>query len=119
MKLIGSKTEKEYMLQLIKSNHSLLNSESKLLFELKRVHPQLTTAYILNWIPEQGEDIYTVLINDNVIATIELDRGGSEKSIVELSTVLQYIGRISKQDQIKLAVALDLAGKDMGKNKNG
>jgi hypothetical protein len=113
MKLIDSETEKEYRLQLIKSNHSLFNSESKLLSELRRAYPQLITAYILDWLPEQGEDIYTILINDNIVATIEVEKDGSKESVVELSTVLQYVGRISKQNQIKLAVALDLARKEM------
>lgn len=112
MKLIGSKTEQELREQLIESNHLLFKSEEKkkLIEIIKILHPEMTTAYILDWIPEQGEDIYKILINDNLILEIELDRLNNEfEPIVDTQTIPQYLQGLSKPGQIKLAVALDLA----------
>lgn len=116
MKLIGSKLEQEIKEQLNKSNQSLFKSEEKrrLLEVIRSSYPEMNTAYIVHWIPEQGEDIYKILINDNVIAEIELDRYNVEiEPIVVTKTISQYLQGLSKQCQIKLAVALDLAKQDL------
>lgn len=116
MKLIGSKLEQELREQLIKSKHSLFNGEEKRrLFEVIRsLFPEIKTAYIVQWIPEQGEDIYKILINDSVIAEIELDRYDVEvEPNVEYKDISQYLHGLSKQKRIKLAVALDLAKQDL------
>lgn len=112
MKLIGSKTEHDHMVQLKKSNYSLFNSENRLLKVLRNVYPEMKTAYTLDWIPEQEEEIYTILINDNIIAKIELNKYNDE-SMVETITVPQYLHGLSKRNQIRLAVAIDLAKKDL------
>jgi hypothetical protein len=116
VKLIGSKTEQEFRENLIKSNQLLFKSEEKrrLLEVIKSSYPEMNTAYIIHWIPEQGEDIYKILINDRVIAEIELERHNAEvEPIVESLTIPQYLKGLSKQNQIKLAVALDLAKQDL------
>ncbi|KOO47181.1 hypothetical protein [Priestia koreensis] len=116
MKLIGSKTEQEIRELLIKSNQLLFKSEEKkrLLEVIKCSYPEMITAYIIYWIPEQGEDIYKILINDSIISEIELERNNSEiMPKVETITISQYLRGLSKQNQIKLAVALDLAKHDL------
>lgn len=114
MKLIGSKTEQDIRKQLVKSNELLFKSdENKRLLEVIRsIYPEMKTAYIIDWIPEQGEDIYKLLINDNIILVIELDRLNVEiEPIIEFKTIPQYLQGLSKYNQIKLGVALDLAKK--------
>ena len=116
MKLIRSKLEQELRDQLIKSNKVLFKSEvkSRLLEVIRSSFPEMKTAYIVHWIPEQGEDIYKLLINDRTIAEIELDRYKAEtKPIVKSKDVSQYLHGLNKQNQIKLAVALDLARHDL------
>lgn len=115
MKLRGSKTEKDFRDRLIESNHSLFSSEDdrKLLRVLKKLYPQMITAYIIHWIPEQGEDFYRILINDDIIAKIELDHDDAMEPVVESMTVPQYLLGLSRINQIQLAVALDLARKDI------
>lgn len=74
----------------------------------------MRAAYIIYWIPEQGEDIYKILINDSLIAVIELERTNYEvKPKVKTLTISQYLQGLSKQNQIKLAVALDLVKQDL------
>ncbi|NRS51982.1 hypothetical protein [Brevibacillus sp. HB2.2] len=116
MKLIGSKLEKEVREELKKSNQSLFKSEMKrrLLEVIRSAFPEMKTAYIVDWIPEQGEDIYKILINDSIITEIELDRYNFEiEPIVVTKTISQYLQGLSKQCQIKLAIALDLAKQDL------
>jgi len=64
IKLKASKTEEDIRRQLIGSHKSLFNDEirSGLLSVIKRFFPQMKTAYILFWTPEQGEDIFHYLL---------------------------------------------------------
>lgn len=66
MKLRGTLTEQQFKEQLLKSHNSLFTDPSykRLLQLLQDTYQDLKTAYVLNWIPEQGEDIYTILINN-------------------------------------------------------
>lgn len=38
---------------------------------LKAHHPEMKTAYVLSHTPEQGGDIFLVLINTNILTKIE------------------------------------------------
>lgn len=117
MKLIGSPTEQAFRYQLIKSNHSLLYDADRQRFRdiLKKICPQMRTAYVIDWIPEQGEDFYVILINDTSIVKIELDHDHSEEKVTWEVTIADYLCGLKKQQQIQLAVALDLARKDLKK----
>jgi hypothetical protein len=112
MKLVGGKIEQEHREQLIKSNQSLFMSEEKrkLLEVIKSSFPEMKTAFIIQWIPEQAEDIYKILINDSIIAEIELARFEAEiEPMIKSESVSQYLHGLNSRGQIKLAVALDLA----------
>lgn len=115
MKLNDSVTEQGYREQLIGSRQSLLNDSSKRQLHacLKRFCPQMKTAYILGWTPEQGEDIYRVLINVDTICAVELEHGQDEPTAIETIQLKEYENELSKTGRIKLAVALDLAAKDI------
>ena len=119
MKLRGSKTEEDFRAQLIESNRSLFGSEDgrQISGILKKLYPQMITAYIIHWIPEQREDFYRILINDDTIARIELDHDNAMEPVVESITISQYLLGLSRVNQIQLAVALDLATKDMKNNR--
>ncbi|WP_251038565.1 hypothetical protein [Paenibacillus albidus] len=120
MKLVGSRTEQDIREQLIVSNKSLFEDEEKkrLLNVIQENHPNMVTAYVLHWIPEQAEDFYKVLINDSIIVDIELDRLNQNiMPIIKSVPISQYKVGLSKINQIKLAVAIDLAQKDFKKVK--
>ncbi|MFC4323307.1 hypothetical protein [Litchfieldia salsa] len=72
----------------------------------------MTSSYIIDWIPGQGEDFYTILINTDRIVKVEVER--ESKSVVQVDdpiTLIEYKKGLSKINQIKLAVAIDLAQK--------
>ena len=115
MRLVGSRTERDFRDNLIKSHKALFDGEYENLFMiLQENFSEMKTAYFINHIPEQGEDIYTILVNNDIIATIEVSRvNHNERPIVEIHGVNDFNKGCSKIQQIKLAVAINLAMKDM------
>lgn len=115
MKLNDSMIEHGYREQLISSRQSLFNDSSKkqLYTCLKEFCPEMKTAYVLGWAPEQGEDIYRALINTDMVCAIELEHGQDEPAVIETIQLKEYEKELSKTGRIKLAVALDLAAKDI------
>lgn len=112
MKLIGSKQEQDFRKELEGSNIVLAQDSKaqKILNELRATFGDVKTAYILNWTPEQAEDIFTILINLDKIVKVEISRiNESEVPIIESFHIKNYQKGLSKVFQIKLAVALDLA----------
>ncbi|RJE73242.1 hypothetical protein BGP78_19215 [Pseudoalteromonas sp. MSK9-3] len=111
MKLIGSRVENEFRAELEESNRSLL-SESKLSLVLMSKSYSVENAYVLNWIPEQYEDIYLVIIDGSYLISVELDRQDSTTApIIEKRELADYRRGLSRMKQIQLMVALDLAKK--------
>jgi hypothetical protein len=117
IKLRGTKTEQDIRKQLTKSHIALFHDEKKIRFlnTLKDNFPQMKTAYILYWVPEQGEDMLTCLINTDLIAEIEIDRYDlTAKPIVEFFPLdYEYIKKHRKISQITIAIALELAKSDI------
>ncbi|SFE91105.1 hypothetical protein SAMN05518672_11219 [Chitinophaga sp. CF118] len=115
MKLMGSEIEKEFRTQLIESHKALFteNYNSMLLAVLKRLFPSMITAYVIYWIPEQGEDFYWILIDDKLVAKIEINHNKTGDPQAELVSIDEYKRGLNKLRQIQLLVAMDLARKDM------
>lgn len=116
MKLIGSKQEEDFRKELAASNIALSNGdkENAMLEALRTTFGEIKTAYILNWTPEQGEDIYTILVDLDKVAKIEISRDNySEVPFIETFKLKDFEKGLSKVFQIKLAVAIDLAKKYM------
>ncbi|MFQ3789863.1 hypothetical protein [Halomonas sp. A29] len=87
MKLIGSDLEKQVREELERGHQYLFHDEanSRLLDSIKSEFPSMHLAYILDWVPEQGEDIFTVLVDSDAVAVFELPRSGCE--VVKASSV--------------------------------
>ncbi|RON26046.1 hypothetical protein BK661_26935 [Pseudomonas frederiksbergensis] len=102
--------------KLLASRDSLFSGEESL--ELLKVliseFPSISTAFILDWVPEQAEDIYWVLIDTSRIAIIEVPRSiksAIESPLVEMQSVDDYSNRrLSKSMRRKLLAALELIG---------
>jgi hypothetical protein len=115
MKLIGSKQEQDFRKELEGSNIVLAQDDkAKVIINvLKTTFGEMKTAYILNWTPEQGEDIFTILVDLDKIAKVEISRVNlSEVPLIEIYNLKDFQRRLSKIFQIKLAVAIDLAKKE-------
>lgn len=112
MKLIGSKTENDFREELIQSNVALQSHDPKLKMALESTGHDTKNAYILHWTHEQLEDLYTVLIDGSYLVDVEIDKyDDSKPPLVERNELKPYMHGLSKMNQIRLAVAQDLAYK--------
>lgn len=108
MKLIGSLTEQQLREELIRSNRALQDGTSgRLAGVLASAGIDVAGAYVLNWTPEQFEDIYSVLISINEVLHVEIPR--SEGAIqLEREMLASYERDCSKSHRLRIAVARDL-----------
>ncbi|MBX7114025.1 MAG: hypothetical protein K1X64_06770 [Myxococcaceae bacterium] len=108
MKLIGSRTEQQLREELVRSNLALQDgSHGRLANALESVNVKVTGAYVLNWVPEQAEDIYTVLASADEVVIVEVPRGEGQV-LSAREELAKYEGKCSKIQRIKVAVAKDL-----------
>lgn len=113
MKLIGSRVEEEYRQRMSASRASVFGVESNdpLKHIVRRLGYDTTKAILLDHIPEQGEDIYTVLVMPEDIIMIEIERGNeSSEPLLEFQTLKDYQRTLTKSSRTHLAVALDIMG---------
>lgn len=111
MKLIGSKTEsirRNELLcseELIDNNELIVNLLDEMIGEIKSV-------YVLAHTPEQGEDIYRLIVNGDFVVGFELSRIDNKINEVFDMSVVDYAKELnSKSDKLDLAIAIDLANK--------
>ncbi|WP_054029186.1 hypothetical protein [Bacillus sp. FJAT-28004] len=116
MKLRGTLSEQTYRTGLQASRIYLFNDKDmhRFLNIISETFPAMKTACILDWIPEQGEDIFTFLVDTHSVLKIELDRYDKKVApIVDMYSIEDWTKGLSKMNQIKIAVALDLAKQDI------
>jgi hypothetical protein len=102
--------ERDFREVLLRSNDALQDSSSKLRMALASEGHDTKNAYVLHWIPEQLEDLYTVLIGGSYLVNVEIDKyDDSKPPIIERNELKTYLHGLSKMNQVRLAVAKDLA----------
>lgn len=110
MELIGSKVEKDFREELIRSNIGLREPSSRLGQILVGEGCDTRKAYVLHCTPDQLEDFYTVLIEGSYLLTVEISKSdSSEPAIVERTELKSYKHGLSKVNQVRLLVAQELA----------
>ncbi|WP_157025568.1 hypothetical protein [Paraburkholderia heleia] len=103
--------KEELRKQMLEDSASLQADDSLLGKTLRSIFPHMSRAFVLQWIPEQAEDIYWVLVGRESIVTIEIPRtiSADASPSVKLTTVDKYRERrISKITREKLEMALSL-----------
>lgn len=113
MKLIGSNTEEDYRRELLSGQRFFLEDPRgrELFARIQGKYPKLKTVSLLHWVPEQGEDFYEILIDDEAVLKVEVPHsfGHSDELDFDYIKLKNYVHGLSRSSQIKLAVALDLA----------
>lgn len=81
--------DEEIEQSLIRSNRMLLEGQTnrRLTEVLLAEFGSLDRVFVIDWIPEQGEDIYTVAAPPNMIATVEISREESDTATSVLEKV--------------------------------
>lgn len=69
MKLIGSRTEEGYRRELLAGQRFFLEDRrGRVLFSMIQAKfPKVKTVNLGHWVPEQGEDFYDILIDDEAV----------------------------------------------------
>jgi len=113
MRLVDSPLEAEIRDQLIRSCRELMMAgrPSDLAAELVRHFGRIQSAFILGHVPEQGEDVYVVLVNGDHVASCEIPRvPGGVYSPIETMHVNRYArGLKGKSANLRLLIARALA----------
>jgi hypothetical protein len=121
MKKSATPSDQEIELELIKSQKSLYEGKNgiTLINTLKSKFPQAHGFYLLNWIPEQGEDIFWVLVSPEIVAVVEILRDGKQVSdLISCSqiSVKKYLEkRLSPQSRKKFDIAIRLLANQRGR----
>ncbi|WP_248919414.1 hypothetical protein [Pseudomonas entomophila] len=112
MKLIGSLAEQDFREGLSKSWGGLRSQGGRVLSILQSRLGSINSAFVLSWTPEQTEDLYIIMVNGVDVVWLETLRESGELVSFEMAAVKEYEKLLrSRQHKIKLAVALDLAGR--------
>ena len=102
--------ESDFREELIGSNEALQARDSKLRMVLESEGHDSINSYVLHWVPEQLEDLYTVLVGGSYVVDVEIDKyDGSKSHTVQRHELKTYLHGLSKMNQVRLAIALDLA----------
>lgn len=112
MELIGSRQEQKYREELERSALEFKHEEIKarILEELSATIPKMKSLYVLSWTPEQDIIAYCVLLNTDRVAYFDVHQGiGDYVHDLQIVSVNKYRKGLSRINQIKLAVAIDLA----------
>ena len=126
MKLKGTTTEEAYRAELQSTRDYIFNTEDgRILYQsiMEKVE-DFKTAYILDWIPDQGGDFFNLIVNGETLVSIEIEEEMDflTKDITkkvfsyESQSIKSYKKGLSKTNQIKLEVAIDLCQIDMNKS---
>lgn len=107
MDLIGSLSEQREREELLASNAKLRRRDGALAAALEAAGADLATSYVLEWIPDQGEDLYVVLMGCDRIVRVELVRSTGAVVTLEQASLDEYRPE-TKPARLRLAVALDL-----------
>ena len=75
--------------------------------------PDITNAFLLKMIPEQGEDIYYILLNSSLIAVIEISRINHDitNALIDKIAVNEYKVNLSSSSRKILDMAMKLQNK--------
>jgi hypothetical protein len=112
MQLIGSRIEDEFRKELEASRQAIMSGDgdTRLCSALRSYGTDASRCMVLQWIPEQGEEIYEVL-HDSEVLHLEIPRDSSEV-FVRSEALTDYLRRRhGRPHRIKLAVALDILQK--------
>lgn len=94
---------------------SLLNfsANSRLISALESMGHSTSRACTLQWLPEQDEDIYLVLIDGSYLVSVELSKFEAQTPpIFERIELKDYMTGLSHMHQVQLLVAQELVNEN-------
>jgi len=116
MKLVNSLLEKGLEDGLVKGKitPNTFDGDKRILKVLKENVPNFKCGYVVSWTPEQGEDLYSIVVNEKVIFKIEVNRIDLEEEVIWSAVPIKEYrkGLKGKPAQLGLEIALKLLLED-------
>jgi len=112
MKLIGSLTEAKIREEVICSQMQMMVDQDVIAI-LLGIHGDIASVIALSYIPEQGEDLITVLVDDDTILSLEIDRISHCGRITHETTPDAYMKGKKRREALHLVIALEEARKKL------
>jgi len=108
MRLKGTLTEKHAEEELaVLQRGFVCHPQFKHMMEIIREHiPDAVSARAYGWIPDNQDDVLTILVDDSHLIQIEVP--GEREAEPKIESIVATAVGSKRQDQIKLAVALKL-----------
>lgn len=110
----GKLTDKELEKNLLDTQKDLYSGRLGigLLKTLKDSFPAEKCAYVLQWIPEQGEDIFWILAKPSIVCVIEVPRSSNaflSESNIKIISLDDYLKkRLMPETKRKVGLAVKL-----------
>ncbi|HBO24322.1 hypothetical protein [Providencia sp.] len=109
MKLINSKLEQEIRENLAKRSPLIMGDKEITNFLIQNFQ-EIKSVYVLQVTPDQGEELYTLLVNGDKVIDFEISRINNSIYDVHIRTVDEYSKEIKKKlPKLKLIIALELS----------
>ncbi len=120
MKLSNTATEVEYRQELVLSKNYLFESEKGIhaLDAIRSICGDVETAYVLAHTPEQGEDVFRILVNGERIIGFDLqDESGQYQALNITDLQVKAYDRLltGGSAKLKLTIAIELSKSDMAR----
>lgn len=89
----------------------------RLLDAVRSIVDQGQIYYVLTHTPDQGEDIYCILVDDGPVVCFELDRfdPGAPPADIEIRTLKEHEKGAGKLGRAKLRLILERVRKELGR----
>lgn len=111
-------TEEEYRTELINSKRYFFESQKgqNVLTHIRKLCGEVHTIYALAHTPEQGEDIFRILVNGEKIIGLDLQDEDNNFAALNITTysIKEYERLVnSRMARLKLSIALSLSKADL------
>ncbi len=108
------RSEREMVQELNEGREAWLARPDPKLTKLRELlNSDTSNFYVINWIPEQGEDLYWFLVDGKIVAHVEFTRatGALVEGTFKIWTVDSYVREhsLSKTRRRRLELAVSLA----------
>ncbi len=110
MQLVGSKTEREIKSELLRNTSSVFSKSVESHVKTFFIDNCLDTTQVivLDSFPDDRVVYYWLLIESRMVGRVEVELDCPECTDMDTFTILEYRHKLSKIQQIKLAVAMEL-----------
>ncbi|MBJ9941664.1 hypothetical protein I7819_17455 [Burkholderia multivorans] len=95
--------------KLLENSKNVIGGTDALSETLRANFPEIRLAFVVDCIPEQGEDIYRILVNSTTIAEVEIARRADTMSSPPILKTIELSVYQQKRHSLVVRQTLDVA----------